>query len=114
MTKPSAPYILWLPSWYPNKLAPFNGDFIQRHARAAALYNDIHVIHAIETEKIDKTTSETSRSPGLTEQIIYIKRKKSPWGRMRGHYQWLTMSRQAIRDHIKANGVPDAVHVNIP
>ena len=46
MTKPPAPYVLWLPSWYPNKLSPFDGDFIQRHAKAAALYNDIAIINA--------------------------------------------------------------------
>ncbi|HQV61525.1 MAG TPA: hypothetical protein PLG08_12150, partial [Chitinophagaceae bacterium] len=37
--------ILWLCSWYPAKTDPYNGDFIQRHARAAALYNDIYIIH---------------------------------------------------------------------
>ena len=51
MTKPPAPYVLWLPSWYPNKLAPFDGDFIQRHAKAAALYNDILVIYAVPDEE---------------------------------------------------------------
>ncbi|HEV7780023.1 MAG TPA: glycosyltransferase [Chitinophagaceae bacterium] len=108
--------ILWLCSWYPGKTEPFNGDFIQRHARAAALYNDIYVIHAIETDsvKIKETTGEISQSAGLTEKLIYIKRKNSWWSRMMGHYRWLSMFRQAIRDYIRENGKPDLVHVNVP
>ena len=43
--------ILWLPSWYPNKLAPFEGDFIQRHAQAAALYNKIYVIKVVADDR---------------------------------------------------------------
>ena len=37
--------ILWLASWYPNKIDGFKGDFIQRHAKAAAIYEDVQVIH---------------------------------------------------------------------
>ncbi len=108
--------ILWLCSWYPGKTEPFNGDFIQRHARAAALFNDIYVIHAIQTDsgKIGETTAEINQSPGLTEHIIYIKRNNSLLGRMMGHYRWLAMIRQAVRGHVQKNGVPDIVHVNIP
>ena len=41
---PQAPaYILWLPSWYPNKLDPFDGDFIQRHAVAVSAFVPVHV-----------------------------------------------------------------------
>ena len=36
---------LWLASWYPSKIAPFEGDFIQRHARATALVQPVHVVH---------------------------------------------------------------------
>lgn len=28
--------VLWLASWYPNRMQPTNGDFIERHARAVA------------------------------------------------------------------------------
>ncbi len=36
---------LWLTSWYPNQLDEWNGDFIQRHARAVSLYCNVEVIH---------------------------------------------------------------------
>ncbi|MBK8141573.1 MAG: hypothetical protein IPK57_11530 [Chitinophagaceae bacterium] len=71
--------ILWLCSWYPAKTEPFNGDFIQRHARAAALYNDIYVIHVAgdETGNNKKPGEEIHQSEGLTEQIIYYQKSTS-------------------------------------
>ena len=42
---------LWLVSWYPDKISPFNGDFIKRHAEAVSLYDDVHVIYVTKDEK---------------------------------------------------------------
>lgn len=39
--------ILFISSWYPNKLEPTNGNFVQRHAEAAAIHNKVEVLHAI-------------------------------------------------------------------
>lgn len=108
--------ILWLCSWYPNKLEPFNGDFIQRHARAAALYNDIHVIHLVGDTTGKTKISETfiHQEGNLTEQIVYYKKKTSAWGRFRAHYRWLFLYRKALRNYIVKNGKPDLVHVQVP
>jgi glycosyltransferase involved in cell wall biosynthesis len=108
--------ILWLCSWYPNKLEPFNGDFIQRHARAASLYNDIHVIHlAADTSGQTEQKETVLNSTGnLTEQIIYYKKTLSLLGRLRAHYRWLFLYKQAIRNYIVKNGKPDLVHVHVP
>ena len=37
--------VLWLTSWYPNKVNETNGDFVQRHAQAASFYCKVDVIH---------------------------------------------------------------------
>ena len=108
--------ILWLCSWYPGKTEPFNGDFIQRHARAAAMYNDIYVIHVVgdTNGKIEKTEKEINKVQGVTEHIIYYKRSSSFWGKMKSHYRWLALCRQAIRRYVVENGKPDLVHVQVP
>lgn len=107
--------ILWLCSWYPSKVDPFNGDFIQRHAQAAALFNDIHVIHAIHSDYslFDSITEELKQSPGLTEQIIYIPRKKSWWSILKGHLSWHRRQQAAIHNYIRSER-PSIVHVNVP
>lgn len=108
--------VLWLCSWYPSKLEPFNGDFIQRHAYAAALYNNIHVIHLAGDTTGKTKTSETviQQQGNLTEQIVYYKKKTSAWGRFRAHYRWLFLFRKALRNYIVRNGMPDLVHVQVP
>jgi glycosyltransferase involved in cell wall biosynthesis len=108
--------ILWLCSWYPNRYDPFNGDFIQRHARAAALFNDIHVIHLAPDTTGAVSQKETMiRGDGhLTEQVVYYKKEESFVGRIRAHYRWLFLYRQALRNYIVKNGKPDLVHVQVP
>ena len=38
-------HIVFLARWYPHRYDPMLGLFVQRHAEAAALYNDISVIY---------------------------------------------------------------------
>jgi glycosyltransferase involved in cell wall biosynthesis len=108
--------ILWLCSWYPNKTGPYDGDFIQRHARAAALYNDIYVIHVAgdTSGKTPGTEDVIKKEQGLTEHIVYYRRSVSFIGKLLSHYRWLSLSKKAIRQYILENGKPDLVHVHVP
>ena len=72
-------YVLWLPSWYPNEWEPYNGDFIQRHAEAAALNNNITVIFFTqygEKMAMDHKVTETVTG-NLKEVIVYLPFKPS-------------------------------------
>lgn len=108
--------ILWLCSWYPSKLDLFNGDFIQRHAKAAAAFNDIYVIYVAgdNTGKADKKEREISKSDGLTEHIVYFPVRSSFPGKIRAHFNYLFIFKQAIRRYLVENGKPDLVHVHVP
>jgi glycosyltransferase involved in cell wall biosynthesis len=67
-------YVLWLPSWYPTMLSPFDGDFIQRHARAAAQFIPVHVLYiAKDSEGLitRETKIEENTLGNLRETIIY-------------------------------------------
>ena len=117
MTKAPAPYVLWLPSWYPNKLAPFDGDFIQRHAKAAAMYNDILVLYAVpdEEEKVTGNVDENfTRNGRLAEHIIYFKKSAGLLGRVLAFLKWNELLRKTIKRYVKENGKPDIVHVHVP
>ena len=37
--------VLFISSWFPNRIHPANGDFVERHAQAAALYNEVAVLY---------------------------------------------------------------------
>jgi glycosyltransferase involved in cell wall biosynthesis len=107
--------IIWLCSWYPNKYDAFDGDFIQRHARAAALYNDIFVIHVRPgTENDSLKTEDITSERRLTEKIIYYKQSKSIFSKFINHYRYIHFFRTAVRKYIIENGKPDAVHAHVP
>ena len=108
--------ILWLCSWYPGRIEPFNGDFIQRHAQAASLFNDIYVLHVYGDQSgSTATTKEELRQSGhLTEQIIYFPKKAGAMGKLWGAWKWFRLFRRAIRQYVSNQGKPDAVHVHVP
>ncbi len=43
---------LWLPSWYPHKNSLYDGDFIERHAKAASLYISLQVIFIVKDNSL--------------------------------------------------------------
>jgi hypothetical protein len=107
--------ILWLCSWYPSHAEPFSGDFIQRHARAAALYNDIAVIHVVESPSGENFTATTEiLNEGLSEKVAYYKRSRFFAAKLINHFRFLSLFKKSIRNYIVKNGKPDLVHVHIP
>lgn len=40
-------HILFLSNWYPSKISPSNGNFIQKHAEAIATKNDVTIVFSI-------------------------------------------------------------------
>jgi glycosyltransferase involved in cell wall biosynthesis len=108
-------FILWLPSWYPNKLKPFDGDFIQRHAQAAALYNKIYVIKIVADEAgavTNDVKTDISTQGNLTEEIIYYKKTASFFG-IPAAYRAMRLYRHGIKNCISKNGKPRLVHVHV-
>ncbi|MGE5107202.1 MAG: glycosyltransferase [Sphingobacteriales bacterium] len=111
--------VLWLASWYPNQITPFDGDFIQRHARASALYNQIHVIHVIEDPSGKLKSSykvEEQQQGNLKETIIYFKTRcnKGFLHKLESNYYYLKYNKLAINLYIKQYGKPDLIHVHVP
>lgn len=106
--------ILWLVSWYPNRNDLFDGDFIQRHARAAAIYHDIHVMFVADAAIETAVEEEWTYATGLTEQIIYFKKPNGFLGRFRKQWSWKNVFQTAIEKYVHRKGKPDHVHVHVP
>jgi glycosyltransferase involved in cell wall biosynthesis len=107
---------LWLASWYPNRHDAFEGDFIQRHARAAALRNDVMVIYINQSAANTKMELETETNGRLTEMRIYLPAgaKTSFFERISKQKQYRKAYKDAIQKYIDVAGLPDLVHVHIP
>jgi glycosyltransferase involved in cell wall biosynthesis len=110
--------VLWLASWYPNKLDKFDGDFIQRHAKAVAIYCKVHVIYVKKDESLpaNKTSTENYGSGNLTEQVIYYNSPKTGIKLMdkflsQQHYK--KHFHNAVQEYIHTSGKPQLVHAHV-
>lgn len=110
---------IWLASWYPNKISPFNGDFIKRHAAAVSLYEDVHVITIQRDEEgtiTKKTLTEEFSNGRLKESIVYYycpKHRFPFYDKWRNERRYQRAYIKAIHEVIKKNGKPHLVHVHV-
>ena len=109
---------LWLTSWYPNNQDAMRGDFIQRHARAVALFCRVDVIHLEpDTNNELKQSVEISKNQqgNLSETIVIYKLYKLPLiGKLFSLIKYIRLFQQQLRNYIVAYGKPDIVHVHVP
>lgn len=98
--------VVFLARWYPHKYDPMFGLFVQRHAEAAALYNDITVIYVHPDEKAQKKydISRTQENGVDTIRIYYKKERRlsSAWRYLRSCTKGLKMA-----------GKTDLIHVHV-
>lgn len=109
--------ILWLVSWYPNRFGLSAANFIQHQAEAVSKFAQVHVlyVHAAETGEIKKEEQTIFKNENLTEQIIYYPSdSKTVIGKIKSINWYYKISKQAIQQYIKQNGLPDYVHVQVP
>lgn len=98
--------VLFLCGWYPSRVLPTNGDFIQRHAEAVSLQHKVTVLHIItdkqSTKNIEITTSVIN---GIETHIAYVKASKNP---LKKGYLFI----KSFNIIIKKIGCFDVVHLN--
>ncbi|WBV50995.1 glycosyltransferase [Chryseobacterium gambrini] len=99
--------VLFISSWFPNKLEPTNGNFVQRHAEAVSLLHDVEILHAIgDSEQNESYIFEENHSNGIKTIIVYYKKSKNPAlnfvRRLRAYKLGFSQLRK-----------PDLLHVNI-
>jgi glycosyltransferase involved in cell wall biosynthesis len=67
-------HILFLPSWYPNHKNDLDGNFIQNHARAAAIHHNVSVLFVTSIPDLNENFKiEKINSTNLTELYVYYK-----------------------------------------
>jgi glycosyltransferase involved in cell wall biosynthesis len=97
------PTVLWLASWYPCRIDRFNGDFIQRAARAVATRTPVHVFYLMKDENglVTKNHREETHQEGnLKETRLYyhpLKTGLNPFDRLISAYQYTRLGRKWLR-----------------
>ncbi|MEE9349778.1 MAG: glycosyltransferase family 4 protein [Flavobacteriaceae bacterium] len=98
--------VLFLCSWYPSRVLPSNGDFIQRHAQAVATQHKVIVFHIITDEKCLQKIEFTDKVIENVRTIIaYIKPTKN-------RFLKALLFRKAQNELLKKVAVIDVVHVH--
>ncbi len=113
-------HILWLVSWYPDKMNPYNGDFIQRHAHAVAGQSPLTVIYVAQHGpgvEMPAYKVLTHNSGHLTEIVVYFPYKKTGIGlfdTIRYNWKYFSYYKKFIRQYLSEKGRPDLIHVHVP
>ncbi len=112
--------IIWLASWYPHPGNPYEGDFIQRHAKALSKFSDLTVFYVsqdgIDNEVEYDQTIENEYN-GIREKIIFFRFKKSGIAildKIIYNLRYYQTYKKSIRQYIDKNGKPDIIHVHVP
>lgn len=112
--------ILWICSWFPNKLDPFDGDFILRHARAASCFHNIDVLHIVQNVQLlhaHRTNDEEWAEKGLRARIVYLKYLQylpTRLARLVFNFTYFMRMYREINRYVEKNGKPFLVHIHIP
>ena len=111
--------VLWLASWYPGEYEHTNGDFVQRHARAAAMYIPVDVIHVAQAgiDIATKRNTTITKEGQLTEYNYSF--HHSPLSiplcnKVLYNLRYLSFYKKILKQYIQEKGKPDIIHVHAP
>ena len=98
--------VTFLARWYPHKYDPMFGLFVQRHAEAVALFNEVTAIYVHPDENAKSTFDiERSKENGVDTIRIYYKKK----GRLNSAWRYY----RACLKGLELAGKPDLIHVHV-
>ncbi len=113
--------ILWLCSWYPHSVDPFDGDFIERQAKALSLYTEVQVIHIVQNfhflqnEKEQRAEHKTEGNLSSSVYFLPLQASGIPFlQKLLFNQRYQSFYQQLIDAYIQKNGKPDIIHVHVP
>ena len=112
--------VLWLCSWYPNEKDPFDGDFIERQARALSLYQHVDVIHIVQNIHLlnnEELKVEENHEKNLHKKVYYLPHSFKEikfLQKLIFNTRYNSLFKKVLSDYITINGKPDIVHVHVP
>jgi glycosyltransferase involved in cell wall biosynthesis len=99
-------HILFLSGWYPSRVLPINGDFVQRHAEAIATKHKVSAVHLITDPKANESIEiSISEINNVTTYIAYIKKTWNPIYKLYSFYK-------AYKEILKTVGDYHLIHLN--
>jgi len=99
--------ILFISSWFPNKVEPSNGNFVQRHAEAVSRRHHVEVLHAIgDYDQKEKYVVDDKMINGIRTLIVYYRNSGNPFQNFYRRMKSYQLGFSRIQK-------PDLVHANV-
>lgn len=111
--------VLHIASWYPSKVQPFNGDFIQRQLKALSLHMPVYVIAAVKDDEAspdEESWAENKLSDQFYERVCCYGSVKTGVGLIDRYFSSIRYKRilhKMVQDYIWEHGKPDLIHVHV-
>jgi glycosyltransferase involved in cell wall biosynthesis len=106
--------ILLISSWYPIRKKPTLGNFVFKHAEAAAHFHDIFALHIALDNNMDSAVEEDFQVHPFSSRIIYLKETRIPLlGRLIDRFRIVKQYGKEIERLLKEGFKPDLVHANV-
>lgn len=113
-------HIVFLARWYPHRYDPMFGLFVQRHAEAAALFNDITVIYCNEQRAMSNEPNAHSSKPTAQSKFEIVRTNENNVDTIRVYYKKPKNKIQSLLRFYRANMMalklckkPDLIHVHV-
>ncbi len=115
--KKNPDYILWLPSWYPTAITPTNGDFIQRHAQAVALFTRVIILFVQKDGnlKVGQSKIELNEEGNIISVIAYYGTtgRSNTIEKLISFWQYKKLQKKLFSIIVAKYGMPQMLHVHI-
>lgn len=104
--------ILFVSSWYPSRVNPTLGNFVQKHAEAVAAYAEVCVLHVCFEKRTGpgKTAFVFTEEKTIRNLHAYCKKTSNPLVRILRYLKAYNRGLQLIRSQW---GEPDVIHANV-
>ena len=106
-------HIVFLARWYPHRYDPMFGLFVQRHAEAAALFNDITVIYCQQTTDNGQQTSSKEKFEIVRTNENNVDTIRVYYKKPKNKIQSLLLFYRANMMALKLCKKPDLIHVHV-
>ena len=105
-------HVLFISSWYPNRVHPTLGNFVQKHAEAVSDFARVTVLHVCYDDAVKGNNYEVVEQSEGEIRVIFIYLKKNAISFFR-FYNYLKAYQAGMKMVKKKYGTPDIIHANV-
>ena len=111
--------ILFTVAWYPNRMQPGDGVFVEKHAKGLAVNHDVNVLMVKADPSVDSSfqiDKEIDESGNLRIYRVYVPKVKKEvpvYTQLKRFYHYLRGSLAGYKMILRDSGRPDISHINV-